>query len=76
DYPAAVFPVTTVDLVKDQVEIDYKPRNTLDEENYKLYTSAQSYINAPISLQVVCRRYNDEKVMKCVEIIERAMGRE
>ncbi|CAF3627241.1 unnamed protein product [Rotaria sordida] len=76
DYPAAVFPVTTVDLVKDQVEIDYKPRNTLDEENYKLYTSAQSYVNAPISLQVVCRRYNDEKVMKCVEIIERAMGRE
>ncbi|CAF1410002.1 unnamed protein product [Rotaria sordida] len=76
DYPAAVFPVTTVDLVKDKVEIDYKPRNTLDEENYKLYTSAQSYINAPISLQVVCRRYNDEKVMKCVEIIERAMGRE
>ncbi|CAF0864129.1 unnamed protein product [Rotaria sordida] len=76
DYPAAVFPVTTVDLVKDKVEIDYKPRNTLDEENYKLYTSAQSYVNAPISLQVVCRRYNDENVMKCVEIIERAMGRE
>ncbi|CAF1200860.1 unnamed protein product [Rotaria sp. Silwood1] len=76
DYPAAVFPVTTVDLVKDQIEIDYKPRNTLDEENFKLYKSAQSYANAPISLQVVCRRYNDEKVMKCVEIIERAMGRE
>jgi Asp-tRNA(Asn)/Glu-tRNA(Gln) amidotransferase A subunit family amidase len=76
DYPAAVFPVTTVDLVKDQIEINYKPRNALDSENYKLYTSPQSYANAPIGLQVICRRYNDEKVMKCIEIIEQAMGKE
>ena len=76
DYPAAVFPVTTVDLIKDQVEIDYKPRNPLDNENYKWYTSPQCYANAPIGLQVICRRYNDEKVMKCIEIIERAMGKE
>ncbi|CAF4807039.1 unnamed protein product [Rotaria sp. Silwood1] len=76
DYPAAIFPVTTVDLVKDQADIEYKPRNTLDEENYKLYTSPQSYANAPIGLQIVCRRYNDEKVMKCMEIIERAIGKE
>ncbi|CAF4378756.1 unnamed protein product, partial [Rotaria magnacalcarata] len=72
---AAVFPVTTVNLMKDKVVIDYKPRNVLDEENFKLYTSADSYSNAPIGLQVVCRRYNDEKLMKCLEIIERAMGR-
>ncbi|CAF3911622.1 unnamed protein product, partial [Rotaria sp. Silwood1] len=37
DYPAAVFPVTTVDLVKDQVEIDYKPRNAVDNKKYKHY---------------------------------------
>ncbi|CAF1142525.1 unnamed protein product [Adineta steineri] len=76
DYPAAVFPVTTVDLVKDQIEVDYKPKNSLDKENHELYTSPQAYANAPIGLQVICRRYNDEKVMKCVEIIEQAMGRE
>jgi amidase len=76
DYPAAVFPVTTVDLLKDQVEVDYKPRNVLDEENYRLYTSPQAYENAPICLQVVCRRYNDEKVMKCLEMIEQAMGKQ
>ena len=76
DYPAAVFPVTTVDLVKDQVEVDYKPRNALDRENYNLYTSAEVYANAPIGLQVVGRRFDDEKVMRCVELIERAMGKE
>ncbi|CAF4281828.1 unnamed protein product, partial [Adineta steineri] len=76
DYPAAVFPVTTVDLVKDQIEVDYKPKNSLDKENHELYTSPQAYANAPIGLQVICRRYSDEKVMKCVEIIEQAMGRE
>ncbi|CAF1313508.1 unnamed protein product [Rotaria sordida] len=76
DYPAAIFPVTTVDLVKDQVEVNYKPRNALDSENYKLYVSVETYANAPIGLQVISRRFNDEKVMKCVEIIEQAMGRE
>ena len=76
DYPSVVFPVTTVDLVKDQLEVDYKPRNTLDEEYYKLYTSPQVYADAPVSLQVVCRRYNDEKVLQCLQIIEQALGRD
>ena len=75
DYPAVVFPVTKVDLIKDQVEFDYKPINSLDEENYRLYTSPEVYANAPVGLQVVCRRYNDEKLMKCLEIIEHTMGR-
>ncbi|UJR07827.1 hypothetical protein I4U23_012110 [Adineta vaga] len=75
DYPAVIFPVTTVDLVKDQVEVDYKPRNALDEENYRLYSSPATYINSPVGLQLVSRRYNDEKLMKCLEIIEQAMNR-
>lgn len=75
DYPAAVFPVTTVDLIKDVPETDYQPRNTLDEENYRLYTSAEVYAKAPIGLQIICRRYNDEKVLKCMEIIEQAMSK-
>ncbi|CAF3892210.1 unnamed protein product [Rotaria sordida] len=61
DYPAVVFLVTTVDFVKDQVEVDYKPRNALDNENYKLYISIESYSNVSIGLQVICRRFNDEK---------------
>ena len=76
DYPAVVFPVTTVDPIKDQPEVDYQPRNTLDRENYQLYTSPQSYAHAPVGLQVICRRYDDEKVMKCLELIERAMDRD
>ncbi|CAF1196962.1 unnamed protein product [Rotaria sordida] len=76
DYPAVVFPVTTVDFVKDQVEVDYKPRNALDNENYKLYISVESYSNVSIGLQIICRRFNDEKVMKFVEIIEQVIDRE
>ncbi|CAF0935664.1 unnamed protein product [Adineta ricciae] len=75
DYPAVIFPVTTVDLEKDQVELDYQARSALDEENYRLYSSPTAYINAPICLQLVGRRYSDEKLMKCLEIIEQAMGR-
>ncbi|CAF1386596.1 unnamed protein product [Adineta steineri] len=76
DYPTVIFPVTTVDLAKDQVETDYRPKNILDSEHYKLYTSPEVYANSPIGLQVVCRRYNDEKTLKCLEIIEQAMGRD
>ncbi|CAF4349449.1 unnamed protein product, partial [Adineta steineri] len=61
DYPAVIFPVTVVDPVKDQVETDYKPRNTLDADNYNLYTSPTAYANAPIGLQLIGRRYHDEK---------------
>jgi amidase len=75
DYPAVVFPVTQVDLIQDQVEISYQPRNSLDSENYDLYTSPDVYAKAPVSLQVICRRFNDEKLMKCLELIEHAMNR-
>ena len=76
DYPAAVFPVTTVDPVKDAVEADYQPKNALDEENYRLYTSPDAYEHAPVGLQVVCQRFNDEKVLRCMELIENALHRD
>jgi amidase len=75
DYPAAVFPVTSVDVTKDHPETGYVPRNCFDEENHRLYTSAEVYAEAPVSLQVVCRRFNDEKVLECLRLIERAIGR-
>lgn len=75
DYPAVVFPVSTVNLVMDQVETNYHPRNIFDEENYHLYTTPALYEKAPISLQVVCRRYCDEKLLQCLAIIEQAIGR-
>lgn len=63
DYPALVFPVTKVDLAVDVVDQDYRPLNEKDEYNHQLWKSGpEKYKGAPVSLQLVGRRYEDEKV--------------
>ncbi|KAI9733086.1 MAG: hypothetical protein M1834_003633 [Cirrosporium novae-zelandiae] len=69
DYPAVVFPVSQVDPAIDKVEEGYKPMNESDEFNYKLY-EPEKYRDAPISLQLVGRRYDDEKVIEALEFIK------
>ena len=73
DYPALVFPVTRVDQEKDHAEVGYKSMNKQDEFNYKLYSPAR-YVDAPVSLQLVGRRYEDEKVFEALEFIQEAIG--
>ncbi|KAL8964845.1 MAG: hypothetical protein Q9197_006783, partial [Variospora fuerteventurae] len=60
DYPALVFPVSKVDPEVDQVEEGYEPTNEKDAFNYHLY-EPEKYRGAPISLQLIGRRYEDEK---------------
>ena len=63
DYPALIFPVTKVDLTKDVVDQDYVSMNEKDEYNHQLWKSGpEKYKGAPVSLQLVGRRYEDEKV--------------
>jgi amidase len=63
DYPALVFPVTKVDPEKDVAETDSKPMNKQDEFNHQLY-SPKTYVDAPVSLRLVGRRYEDERSLK------------
>lgn len=74
DYPAVVFPVTTVDPVKDPKEISYVPKNDEDRFIYEMY-SPEKFVDAPVSLQLVGRRQMDEKVLAALTEVERAMGR-
>ncbi|KLJ09097.1 hypothetical protein EMPG_15479 [Blastomyces silverae] len=76
DYPGAVFPVTTVDPAVDTRDETYQPRNDKDRYNYDLYTGPERYEGAPVSLQIVGRKFCDEKVFAGLEAIEKAMGRE
>jgi len=59
DYPAIVFPVDKVNVEKDSEEIDYIPRNEKDKFNWDLWEKygAEGYNDAPISLQLIGRRY-------------------
>ncbi|KAF5004860.1 hypothetical protein FDECE_8642 [Fusarium decemcellulare] len=73
DYPAAVFPVTTVNPDKDKKDPKYVPRNADDQFVYDLY-EPERYEGAPIGLQIVGRRHLDEKVLAALRQIERALG--
>ncbi|KAI9794120.1 MAG: hypothetical protein M1835_006801 [Candelina submexicana] len=73
DYPAVVFPVTKVDPDVDVKDENYLPMNEKDEYNYKLYEPSR-YQDAPVSLQLVGRRYEDEKVLEALEFIKNRIG--
>ncbi|KAK2743512.1 hypothetical protein FQN57_004809 [Myotisia sp. PD_48] len=75
DYPAAVFPAGTVDQAKDVRDNSYVPRNAHDKFNHELYTGPERFADAPISLQLIGRRFFDEKVMAGLAAVEKAMGR-
>ena len=79
DYPALVFPVTTVDPALDVRDDEYSPTNDQDQFNHDLCKSSissrafvqplisedngpEKYLGLPVSLQLVGRRYEDEKV--------------
>jgi Asp-tRNA(Asn)/Glu-tRNA(Gln) amidotransferase A subunit family amidase len=78
DYPALVFPVSKVDPDVDLREEGYEPMNEQDAYNYELcqflilmnwvglayvnLDDPEFYRDAPVSLQLVGRRYEDEKV--------------
>ncbi|KAL8907735.1 MAG: hypothetical protein Q9207_001218 [Kuettlingeria erythrocarpa] len=61
DYPALVFPVSKVDPAVDKRDVGYAPMNEQDAFNHQLY-EPEKYRDAPISLQLIGRRYEDEKV--------------
>lgn len=75
DYPAVVFPSGHfVDVELDPKDNGQPPLSETDKWNEELY-APEKYIGAPISLQIVGRRNEDEKVMAALEVIEKAMGR-
>lgn len=74
DYPGVVFPVTTVDPDLDVADVNYAPKNAQDSWIHSLYTP-ETFADAPVNLQIVGRRQEDEKVLAALVEIERAMGR-
>lgn len=73
DYPAVVFPVTTVSP-EDDKDPHYIPKNDQDKFNYDLYDKEQ-YLGLPINLQLIARRNLDEKLLAALAAIENALGK-
>lgn len=86
DYPALVFPVSRVDQERDGKEEGFEPRNEKDRYNYDLCEfgmngdvfvanatadEPEKYRDAPICLQLVGRRYDDEKILQALEYFQK-----
>jgi amidase len=78
DYPAVVFPVSKVEDADagSGSSSPYTPSNPKDEYNWGLWEKygSEGYKDAPVSLQLVGRRYEDEKVLKALEVIKEETG--
>ncbi|KAF5517585.1 putative amidase [Colletotrichum aenigma] len=73
EYPAISFPVSHVDQNLDLADESYIPSNPDDAFDHRLYTGPEMYRDAPISLQLVTRRYEDEKCLEVLRRVEIAM---
>ncbi|KAL2840366.1 amidase signature domain-containing protein [Aspergillus pseudodeflectus] len=70
DYPAVSFPVDQVRKEVDTKRDDYQPRNELDAWNWGLY-DPNTMNGHPVSLQVIGKRLEEEKVLGAANAIER-----
>ncbi|KAJ6786038.1 hypothetical protein PWT90_06572 [Aphanocladium album] len=68
DYPACAFPVTVADKAVDVLDAEYKPQSENDAYNVAMY-DAELYHGAPVGLQLVGRRLQEEKVLALTELV-------
>ncbi|RFU26570.1 hypothetical protein B7463_g9772, partial [Scytalidium lignicola] len=73
DYTTAVIPVTLADKKVDLRDETYKPLNEEDRKVWESY-DAEIYDGAHVAVQLVGRRYQEEKVLALAEIIGEALG--
>ncbi|KAL8972513.1 MAG: hypothetical protein Q9197_002738 [Variospora fuerteventurae] len=72
DYSAAVIPVTRADKLVDVFDHGYQPLNEVDRKNWEAY-DADTYDGAPVGLQIVARKWEEEKVWAIAKILDTAL---
>ncbi|KAJ9642093.1 uncharacterized protein PV06_03337 [Exophiala oligosperma] len=70
DYPALSFPAGHVEASQDPSVPGYEPRNEYDAWNWKLY-DPETMDGHPIGLQIVGRRFEEEKVLGVAAVIDK-----
>jgi amidase len=73
DYPSVVFPVSKVHKDLDKLGDDGKALSGKDEDNRRLW-DPEEFHGAPVGLQLVGRRFEDEKILGILEHIKNKTG--
>ncbi|KAL8679072.1 MAG: hypothetical protein Q9186_004612 [Xanthomendoza sp. 1 TL-2023] len=71
-YSAAVIPVTKADKSIDKFDHEYQPLNDIDRQNWEAY-DPETYDGAPVGLQIVARKWEEEKVWAIAKILDMAL---
>ncbi|KAF2623571.1 amidase [Macroventuria anomochaeta] len=74
DYTAVAFPVTNVDKSIDVKSSDFKPVDEKDQEIQDDY-DPEIYDGAHVSLQIVGRRLQEEKILAVAEYVGKLIGK-
>ncbi|KAL3427906.1 acetamidase [Phlyctema vagabunda] len=74
DYTGAVLPISTVQETDTWENFPGTYLSEQDRAFGAFYTGPEKYKNAPISLQIVTRRFGEEKALLIMEEIERVLG--
>ncbi|KAK5109432.1 hypothetical protein LTR62_006991 [Meristemomyces frigidus] len=72
DYSAVVLPFGRVDKGVDRPGMVHEPRNGVDKANWALW-DVEKMDGLPVSVQIVGRRLEEEKVLGAAEVVERVL---
>ncbi|KAL8786464.1 MAG: hypothetical protein Q9213_002780 [Squamulea squamosa] len=72
EYSVVVIPVTKADKSIDKYDHTYQPLNEADRKNWEAY-DPEAYDGAPVGLQIVARKWEEEKVWAIAKIIDLAL---
>ncbi|VDB83953.1 unnamed protein product [Peniophora sp. CBMAI 1063] len=73
DVSSGVFPVTRVDQELDVPRAGYEPFGEIDKRVHDSYAGPEKYWNAPVGLQLIGRRLEEEKIVGMLSEIEKAL---
>ncbi|KAK0622386.1 amidase signature domain-containing protein [Immersiella caudata] len=68
NYSVVVIPVTKANKDTDVVDPSYQPLNDLDKKNWEAY-DPEAYDGAPVGLQLVARKFEEEKILGIAQIV-------
>jgi amidase len=74
DYTSGVVPVTLADKTVDKYPEDYKPFSDMDKHVFDDY-DAEIYDGAHVSVQIVGRRFAEEKILAIMEYVGGLLGK-
>ncbi|KAI0541303.1 amidase signature domain-containing protein [Xylaria digitata] len=72
NYSVVVIPVTKADKHIDVTDKSYEPANEIDRLNWEAY-DPEIYDGAPMGVQVVARKFEEEKILSIAKIVVAAL---